>query len=308
MKRIIAIIIIIVICISLSACCVSHEWKDATCTDPKTCIKCGKTEGSPLGHTWEDATCIKAKTCSTCGITEGAALGHQATPATCTEDSVCSVCGTTVEKATGHQAEPATCTGDSVCSVCGEVVEKATGHKWVGATAGKPKTCTICGITEGEPLGYQYFPKDTYEFINAYNKSKNALGKLDKDFNEMKIIGTNLKIVFFVWDVSERETPPGMWAIPKMEFNAMAIRLIVNGTTRYDTNGQSAITLIGESFATVFDSTFDSHEMLSNGSYSVNGNSFTLTYSHNGFDYTIEGSPSTSSYYYTFKITLSVNK
>ena len=30
----------------------THEWVDATCTDPKTCTLCGATEGSALGHTY----------------------------------------------------------------------------------------------------------------------------------------------------------------------------------------------------------------------------------------------------------------
>ncbi|MCM1267477.1 MAG: hypothetical protein NC302_06190 [Bacteroidales bacterium] len=48
-----------------------HEWADATCTAPKTCSKCGATEGEALGHTWVDATFAAPKTCSVCGETEG---------------------------------------------------------------------------------------------------------------------------------------------------------------------------------------------------------------------------------------------
>lgn len=35
-----------------------HSWKEADCTAPKTCTKCGQTEGAPLDHTpgdWEQA-------------------------------------------------------------------------------------------------------------------------------------------------------------------------------------------------------------------------------------------------------------
>ena len=53
-----------------------HTWKEATCTEAKTCEVCGKTEGNPLGHTWEEVTCSKPKTCSVCGETEGAVLGR----------------------------------------------------------------------------------------------------------------------------------------------------------------------------------------------------------------------------------------
>jgi hypothetical protein len=54
----------------------SHNWKDATCTTPKTCIDCGVREGSSLEHNWKDATCITPKICLDCGETKGIELGH----------------------------------------------------------------------------------------------------------------------------------------------------------------------------------------------------------------------------------------
>ena len=50
-----------------------HQWKEATCTDPKVCELCGETIGEPLGHDWKDATCEAPKTCFVCGETEGEA-------------------------------------------------------------------------------------------------------------------------------------------------------------------------------------------------------------------------------------------
>ena len=41
-----------------------HEWVDATCTAPKTCSKCGETEGEALGHTYVEGVC------SVCGANE----------------------------------------------------------------------------------------------------------------------------------------------------------------------------------------------------------------------------------------------
>ncbi len=52
-----ALIISAVVTCLLTGCCMSHEWKEATCTEPKTCTKCDKTEGEALGHTWVEATC-----------------------------------------------------------------------------------------------------------------------------------------------------------------------------------------------------------------------------------------------------------
>ena len=57
--------------------CSHDSWKDATCTEPRTCESCGKTDGEPLGHDWSDATCTEPKTCARCGVTEGEPLGHK---------------------------------------------------------------------------------------------------------------------------------------------------------------------------------------------------------------------------------------
>ena len=106
----------------LTGCCMSHDWQDATCTEPKTCVKCGKTEGEALGHTWVDATCTEPKTCSVCGATEGEALGHTWVDATCTEPKTCSVCGATEGEALGHTLTEANYQQASTCTVCGETV------------------------------------------------------------------------------------------------------------------------------------------------------------------------------------------
>jgi len=53
---------------------VYHEWKDATCTVPRTCSNCGETSGSAYGHNWKDATLEAPKTCTRCGLTEGSKL------------------------------------------------------------------------------------------------------------------------------------------------------------------------------------------------------------------------------------------
>lgn len=50
MKKILAVVLMLAIVLSLSACGCSHEWEDATCTSPKTCIKCNYSEGEPEDH------------------------------------------------------------------------------------------------------------------------------------------------------------------------------------------------------------------------------------------------------------------
>ena len=91
----------------------SHSYKDATCTAPKTCTKCGATSGSALGHSYKDATCTAPKTCSKCGATSGSALGHSYKDATCTAPKTCTKCGATSGSAAGHSYSNGTCT------VCG---------------------------------------------------------------------------------------------------------------------------------------------------------------------------------------------
>ena len=51
MKRVLAILLVLIIALSLSACH-KHKWEPATCDAPKTCSVCGKTSGDPLGHKW----------------------------------------------------------------------------------------------------------------------------------------------------------------------------------------------------------------------------------------------------------------
>lgn len=110
-----------------------HQWINASCSAPKTCSLCGKTEGEPLDHRWDKATCTKPKTCVVCGQTKGEALGHHWVEATCSAPKTCSRCGATEGVALPHtpgDPEPAAdyvnavYTVTSVCTVCGEIVEQ----------------------------------------------------------------------------------------------------------------------------------------------------------------------------------------
>lgn len=97
MKKIIALVLALILCLGLCACgknaptingnskpdatgsempadIHNHEWSDATCLVPKTCKTCGATEGDVVSHSWKDATYSAPKTCTICGITEGSKL------------------------------------------------------------------------------------------------------------------------------------------------------------------------------------------------------------------------------------------
>lgn len=96
MKKLIAVVILVILCVSvLSGCGCEHDWKEATCTEAKSCSLCGETEGEPAGHGWNEATCTEPKTCSACSLTEGEALGHSWVDATYEAPKTCSVCGLT---------------------------------------------------------------------------------------------------------------------------------------------------------------------------------------------------------------------
>ena len=73
---------------------VEHDWKSASCTEPRKCNLCGLTSGEALGHTWKPATCTEPKKCTSCGLTDGKPLGHDIS------DYKCNRCGLTFVEAT----------------------------------------------------------------------------------------------------------------------------------------------------------------------------------------------------------------
>lgn len=121
-KKIICTITTLTVCVMLTGCCMSHEWKEATCTEPKTCTKCGEIEGEALGHTWVGATCAEPQTCSVCGETEGETLAHTWVDATCSAPKTCRVCGETEGSALEHTLTEANYQQAATCEVCGETV------------------------------------------------------------------------------------------------------------------------------------------------------------------------------------------
>ena len=154
-RRLAAGILCILMSLMLFGCKHKHIWIDATCTTPKTCEKCGETEGKPTAHTWLEATCTAPKTCSVCGATEGEPIAHTWLDATCTEPKICSVCGATEGEPLGHNWKDATCTKPKTCSVCGATDGEPLGHSWQDATCTMPRVCSVCGAKTGSPLGHK---------------------------------------------------------------------------------------------------------------------------------------------------------
>ena len=160
-KRIISLLVVLSLSFVMCGCEENeavdeelHVWEAATCTTPRRCMKCGKTDGEPLGHDWEDATCLAPKTCRRCGKTEGEVSDHTWISASSTAPKTCSVCGKVKCEANEHKWIEATCNAPKTCSVCGEVEGEALEHVWSEATCTEARVCSLCGARDGEPLGH----------------------------------------------------------------------------------------------------------------------------------------------------------
>ncbi len=94
-KKIQAGFMVLAMSVTMTGCCMSHEWKEATCVEPKTCMKCGETEGELLEHRWIEASCTNPRTCEGCNTTDGEALEHAWREATLDEPKTCESCGLT---------------------------------------------------------------------------------------------------------------------------------------------------------------------------------------------------------------------
>lgn len=125
-----AALVIVIFCLPMlfpQLFCSHKLWANATCTSPRTCKSCGKTEGEPLGHEWEEATCTVPKTRQRCGKTDGKPLGHQPgswttevdyVDATSKEIRECEKCGEVVD--TRNEKEITSFLGDESFSISPE--------------------------------------------------------------------------------------------------------------------------------------------------------------------------------------------
>ena len=156
MKIRIALIMVLLICLALTACGHTHVWQPATCTTTKICPECGETEGEALGHRWIEATCTTPKTCEVCLQTMGEPIEHLWADATCTELKHCQSCGKTEGELAEHKWLDATCTAPMTCEACGATEGEVIEHKWLDATCTAPMTCEACGATEGEMLAHNW--------------------------------------------------------------------------------------------------------------------------------------------------------
>ena len=171
-----------------------HDWKEATCTEPKTCALCGEKEGAALGHDWEEATCTKPKTCKRCKITEGDPLGHVSDEWSVVEEATCSKEGS--EKA--------------ICTICGEEVTRSipktehTEGDWEitveasdKSNGRRVKKCTVCG----EELASESYSLTEEEKREYYKKNCESVSYDDLIRYPDKYKDTPIKIKVKIKDV-----------------------------------------------------------------------------------------------------------
>ncbi len=94
MKKKLAILLTLLLVLGLCACrkkC-DHDWVEANCKAPKTCLICGTTKGQTGGHLMKEATCTEPKTCIVCGTVAGEVQGHTWEAATTLFPKACSKC------------------------------------------------------------------------------------------------------------------------------------------------------------------------------------------------------------------------
>ena len=127
-----------------------HQWKEATCTAPRTCLVCGATDGGPNGHNHQAV--VTAPTCTDQGYTTYTCHCGDSYVDSYTEPAG-HVPDTAVEE---NRTEP-TCTVSGSfdvvtrCTVCGAELNRvstaipATGHSHVAVVT--PPACTEDGYT-----------------------------------------------------------------------------------------------------------------------------------------------------------------
>lgn len=150
-----------------------HKYTQNGCTEPKVCVKCGRTVKPANPHKYTAGSCTEPKTCKVCGATKGTALGHNYKNATCTTPKTCSRCGDTQGKSLGHSYNVATCTVAKTCTRCGGTQGAALGHKYVRGE------CSVCKDYSDTYCPKLYFTGDMSKITDPKQTSK----KIECDIN-----------------------------------------------------------------------------------------------------------------------------
>ena len=144
-----------------------HDWLAATCTAPKTCSRCGITQGEMLPHTGGKATCKEPARCEKCdnlyGKIDRNTHPDDATDVWNVEDwqdnaghhSKWSCCGQPKYPYEYHKWE------DGICTVCGCICEHSVSSH---ANCHERARCHTCGIEYGQidPDNHDFYSSGTY--------------------------------------------------------------------------------------------------------------------------------------------------
>lgn len=235
LKRIFGLVASLTMILFMSGCCLSHEWQDATCLAPKTCTKCGETEGEPLSHTWVPATCTTSETCNVCGLTQGKELGHIWVDATCTSPKTCITCNEEEGTARGHQA------GDW----------QLTSEPERGNPGSKTRFCNVCDETvEIKEFFYPYFDMSFEEFVKQHNQTYSSynwiIREVDTGFSYFMNSASETAIIFHSDMNGKASGTSSAYSKEKLkEFNELQVRLIDHGATSIDTDLMATVMMIG---------------------------------------------------------------
>lgn len=154
---------------------VSHAYKAATCTTPKTCKVCGIISGKALGHKSDKGSITKKATCTSTG----------------TRTYTCTVCDkklkTEVIAKIGHSYSSATCTKAKTCKVCKATTGSKLGHKY---TNNCDVTCNTCGYKRTITHAYKTVTKAATTAANGYTVKRCSVCKKETAKNTIYKVAT----------------------------------------------------------------------------------------------------------------------
>ena len=168
MKKLLAVILILVCTVSLIGCSEksdndtaatsnyvssdditthTHVFSEATCTSRKVCTICGEESGYALGHSYSGKYCVR------CGASnpDYTAPSYSAPQSTHTHYYTSSVTKNPTCGSEGIRTYKCSC-GSSYT----EAIAKSSSHDWEYATCTAPDTCKTCGTTRGSAKGHNY--------------------------------------------------------------------------------------------------------------------------------------------------------
>ena len=152
-----------------------HDWIDATCTEAKTCDRCGETEGTALGHDWEGEWSSDADNhwhaCTRCDAKDGEAAHNPGAPATETTPQTCTDCGYVIASATGSGSSGGG--GSSVSTYAITVKDAKNGD--VSANRKSASKGTTITLTVTPDKGY------VLDTIKVLDSKDNAIKLTEKD-------------------------------------------------------------------------------------------------------------------------------